>query len=212
MIQVLQDISEVSKMADLIGEHGFPVVCSAVMIVLFFFFFVGAMKKLNTLLEKQSELMSTTLKEIKDGINDLLDETRKQAEALTDIGEGARQETVLRLHTLADIAFDKTIEQLQNSIRAIRKENHIADHDATEDKVENLLKTIHSERKKDFDLFTFKGRRISEYCKDEWIDQAKEVVLKEVYHEDGENDYRTKTNISLVYDNIRNEFLANIKA
>lgn len=208
----MEDISNVGTIADLIGEHGFPIVCSAVMIVLFFFFFISAMKKLNNLLEAQSDMMSTTLKDIKDGINDLLDVTKKQAEALTDMGEGARQETVLRLHTLAEIAFDKTIEQLQNSIRTIRKENHIADHDATETKVTNLLNTIHSERKKDFDLFTFKGRRISEYCKDEWVERIKPIVLAEVYHQDGENDYRTKTNISLAYDAIRNEFLENIKA
>ena len=59
--------------------------------------------------------------------------------------------------------------------------------------------------------FTYKGKPLSSYCSEEWIEQVANVVESEIYHVDGENNSRAFSNVSLAYDNIKTEFYAKMK-
>ena len=76
-------------------------------------------------------------------------------------------------------------------------------------KIRKSLQVIHNDRNSKFDVFTYKGNPISYYCEDAWIDAVENVV--EIYHVDGANEERSRTNVELVYDNIKTEFYQNMK-
>ena len=142
---------------------------------------------------------------------DLLAETRAQNAALTDIAEGLRPETQLRIRNLTGFAFDLAIEKVCRLIKRVRTENHITDHDATSIKIRKSLRVIHDDRNSKFDTFTYKGKALSGYCDEGWIEQVAKVVESEIYHVDGENNARAFSNVSLAYDNIKTEFYAKMK-
>ena len=155
---------------------------------------------INGMVESQNKSMA-----------DLLAETRAQNAALTDIAEGLRPETQLRIRNLTGFAFDLAIEKVCRLIKKVRTENHITDHEATSIKIRKSLRVIHDDRNSKFDTFTYKGKPLSSYCDEEWIEQVAKVVESEIYHVDGENNSRAFSNVSLAYDNIKTEFYAKMK-
>ena len=93
----------------------------------------------------------------------------------------------------------------------MREENHIIDHEATGNKIRKTLKVMHNDRNSKFDSFTYRGKPLSSYCSEKWIEQVAKVVEGEIYHIDGANNKRAFTNVSLAYDDIKTEFYANMK-
>ncbi|MGM9778421.1 MAG: hypothetical protein ACI3ZD_08835, partial [Prevotella sp.] len=87
----------------------------------------------------------------------------------------------------------------------------IADHEATSIKIRKSLRVIHDDRNSKFDTFTYKGKPLSSYCDEEWIEQVAKVVESEIYHVDGENNTRAFSNVNLAYENIKTEFYAKMK-
>lgn len=145
------------------------------------------------------------------GLEELRKETREQNSLLTDIAEGLRPETQLRIRNLTGFAFGESVDKVCRLIKRVRKENHIADLEKTKAKIRKSLQVIHNDRNSKFDVFTYKGNPISYYCEDAWIDAVENVVEAEIYHVDGANEERSRTNVELVYDNIKTEFYQNMK-
>ena len=133
-------------------------------------------------------------------------ETRKQNELLTDIAEGLRPETQLRIRNLTGFAFDLSVEQVCRLIKKVREENHIADRESTSKKIRKSLTVLHDDRNSRFDTFTYRGERLSAYCNIGWVEQVAKVVENEIYHEDGANNKRAFTNVKLAYDDIKTDF------
>ena len=104
------------------------------------------------------------------------------------------------------------MEQVCRLIKKIRKENHIANYEATSVKIRKSLKVIHSDRNSRFDTFTYAGEKLSSFCRDEWIEQVAKVVEGEIYHEDGENNGRAYTNVKLAYDDIKTDFYKHLNS
>ena len=84
--------------------------------------------------------------------------------------------------------------------------NHIADREATVNKIRKSLQVIHDDRKSRFDPFIYHGKPLSEYCNENWVEDVVSVVESEIYNEDGENNARAYTNVKLAYDNIKTDF------
>ena len=194
VVGVAKGISDFGMMA--IAAAFFVVLAAALMISCFQWF----KHLLNGMVESNNKNMA-----------DLLAETRAQNAALTDIAEGLRPETQLRIRNLTGFAFDLSIEKVLRLIKRVRTENHIVDHEATSIKIRKSLRVIHDDRNSKFDTFTYKGKPLSSYCDEEWIEQVAKVVESEIYHVDGENNARAFSNVSLAYDNIKTEFYAKMK-
>lgn len=194
VVGVAKGISDFGMMA--IAAAFFVLLAAALMVSCFQWF----KHLINGMVESQNKSMA-----------DLLAETRAQNAALTDIAEGLRPETQLRIRNLTGFAFDLAIEKVCRLIKRVRTENHVADHEATSIKIRKSLRVIHDDRNSKFDTFTYKGKPLSSYCDEEWIEQVAKVVESEIYHVDGENNARAFSNVSLAYDNIKTEFYAKMK-
>ena len=194
VVGVAKGISDFGMMA--IAAAFFLVIAAALMVSCFVWF----KNLINGMIEANNKAMA-----------DLLTETRAQNAALTDIAEGLRPETQLRIRNLTGFAFDLAIEKVCRLIKRVRTENHITDHEATSIKIRKSLRVIHDDRNSKFDTFTYKGKPLSSYCSEEWVEQLAKVVESEIYHVDGENNARAFSNVSLAYDNIKTEFYAKMK-
>lgn len=204
ILQATPTASDVVGVAKGISDFGmmaiaaaFFLILAAALMVSCFVWFKGI---INGMIDAQKKSMQ-----------DLLAETRAQNAALTDIAEGLRPETQLRIRNLTGFAFDLAIEKVCRLIKRVRTENHVADHEATSVKIRKSLRVIHDDRNSKFDTFTYKGKALSSYCSEEWIEQVAKVVESEIYHVDGENNARAFSNVSLAYDNIKTEFYAKMK-
>lgn len=138
-------------------------------------------------------------------VNDLLVETRKQNDMLTDISEGLRPETQLRIKHTTGVFFDLAIEKVCRIIKKVREENHIIDKDATRTKIHTLILNIHEDRNSRFDCFNYRGKKLSSYINPDWVEWVAEVVEREVYS-DTINHGRAYTNVQDVYERIKIDF------
>lgn len=186
-------ISEYGMMAI---AAGFFIFLSALMMITCFMWFKSM---INYMMTSQKETMK-----------ELLEATRTQNEKLNDISEGLIPETLMKVKTISNLAFDLSVERVCRIIKKVRAENHIADKAATSNKIRALLTNMHEDRNSKFDCFTYRGRKLSGYTNLAWIDQVAKMVESEIYNEAGENNGRAYTNVESAYANIRLEFYHNL--
>lgn len=191
--------TDVTTVAKGIGDFGMMAVTAAVFLMLSAAMMIFIFKWFKSIIEQM-------MQDNKDSLQELAKTTNAQNDMLQDISEGLRTETQLRIRNLTGFAFDLSIEQVCRLIKRVREENHIIDHEATAKKIRKSLIVIHNDRNSRFDPFTYRGKRISEYCSTDWIDDVEKVVEGEIYNEDGANNARAYTNVKLAYDNIKTDF------
>ncbi len=195
----MTDMEQVTQVAKGVSDYGMMAVTAAFFLVLSALMMVALFRWFRAIIEQ-------VIDDQKKGMNELADETRKQNEMLQDISDGLRPETLLRIRNLTGFAFDLSIEKVCRLIKRVRKENHIADHEATADKIRKSLLVIHNDRNSRFDSFVYRGKTLSAFCEERWIEDVAKVVEGEIYNADKENDERAYTNVKLAYDNIKTEF------
>lgn len=181
-----------------ISEYGVLVIIAAFFLLLSFSMFIMMMRWFKKSLDKM--LMATRqigeISEIMSDMNGMM----------TDIAEGLIPETQLRIKNTSNVYFDLAIEKVCRLIKKIREENHIADREATRNKIRTLLTNMFEDRNSRFDSYRYRGRKLSEYTNSEWIDWVAKVVEGELYNESGVNNGRAYTNVSAVYENIKLDF------
>lgn len=186
--EVAKDVTDYGMMA---VTGAFFLVLSATMMIAIFRWFKSM---INRMLEQQECLRQ------------LLDILQDNTAVIKSLAERLEPETQLRIRNLTGFAFDLSVEQVCRLIKHVRAENHIVDHEATAIKIRKSLKVIHDDRNSRFDPFTYRGRPLSNFCLNSWVEDVAKVVESEIYNEDGENNARAYTNIKLAYDNIKTQF------
>lgn len=151
-------------------------------------------------------LINDIIKDQKDAIVELLEETRTQNAMLGTLTEGLKPETQLRIKNTSGVYFDLAKEQVCRMIKKIREENHIIDHEATGKKIRNLLRNLHEDRNSRFDCYTYRGKKLSSYTSADWVEKVAKVVEDEIYNASGQNNSRAYTNVSAAYDDIKIDF------
>lgn len=195
----MNEAQAVTEVAKSIGDYGALIVIGAAFIIMSISMWIAIFKWFKSIINQ-------ILKQNSKDMEDILAATKKQNEMLCDISEGLRTETQLRLKNLTGMAFDLSVEHVCRLIKRIREENHIADKEATRQKIRRQLRIIHDDRNSRFDPFTYRGKCISAFCSDEWIEQVALIIESEIYHEQGVNNKRAYTNVKMVYDNIKLDF------
>ena len=195
----MNEAQAVTEVAKSIGDYGALIVIGAAFIIMSLSMWIAIFKWFKSIINQ-------ILKQNSKDMEDILAATKKQNEMLCDISEGLRTETQLRLKNLTGMAFDLSVEHVCRLIKRIREENHIADKEATRQKIRRQLRIIHDDRNSRFDPFTYRGKCISAFCSDEWIEQVALIIESEIYHEQGVNNKRAYTNVKMVYDNIKLDF------
>lgn len=195
----MNEIGNVTEVAKGISDFGMSAMIGAVYILLSAAMMIAVFKWFKAII---NQIIASTDR----STNSLLVETRKQNDMLCDISEGLRPETQLRLRNLSGFAFDLSVEQVCRLIKKVRTENHIIDHETTDKKIRLLLRNIHEDRKTRFDPFSYRGRTLSVYCNEDWIERVCTVVENELYNPNGADNGRAYTNVKAVYDDIKIDF------
>lgn len=192
-------VEDVTTVAKGIGDVGMMAVTAAFFLILSAGLMVACFKWFKSIINGIISRSEKTM-------NDLLQETRAQNDMLADISEGLRPETQLRVKNVSGVYFDLSVEKVCRMIKRIREENHIADREATRNKIRALLRNLHEDRNSRFDSFTYRGKKLSSYTNPEWIEDVAKVIEGEIYNESGTNNNRAFTNVSTVYENIKLDF------
>lgn len=195
----MNEVTQMTEVAKGISDYGALVMIGAVYIVLTATMMFAMFKWFKS-------IITQIIVDNREGLQSVLTETRKQNEMLNNLSEGMRSETQRRIDVVMDLAFRNSVEDVCRLIKRVREENHIADHDATAKKIRKSLRVLHDDRNSGFDSFTYKGKKLSEYCSEDWIEQVACVVENEIYHEDGANNGRAFTNVKLAYGDIKADF------
>lgn len=191
--QALETGKAISDFGMMAITAGFFIVLSAALMIATFRWF---MKLINVMMEDQKQTMKQ-----------LIEETKTQNVQLADISEGLMPETQLRVKTLSSMAFDLSLEKVCHIIKKVRQENHISDREATDAKVRQLLDNLFGDVNSKFDLFTYRGKRLSYFADTKaWQDALAKVIENELYNEKGENDARAYTNVEVAFSRIKLEF------
>lgn len=202
----MNEVQQVTEVAKGISDYGILIMIGAAYLILSVSMMVAIFKWFKSIINQLLEDSKQSSKRQQESWKDLLAETRKQNEMLTDLSEGLRTETQLRIRNLSGFAFDLSVEQVCHLIKKIREENHIADKEATREKIRKSLSVMHEDRKSRFDPYTYRGKPLSGYCNSEWIERVAKVVEAEIYSTDGQNNGRAYTNVKLAYDDIKTDF------
>lgn len=193
------DAGQITSVAKGISDLGMMAVTAGVFILL-------SMGLMISCFAWFKSLINGIILDNRGAMQELLDETRAQNEKLTDISEGLRPETQLRIKNTANVFFDLAVENVYRIIKKVREENHIVDHEATEAKIRTLLHNIHEDRNTRFESYTYRGRKLSEYTDIAWVEKVASVVEYEIYNSAGPNNERAYTNVKAAYDDIKLDF------
>ena len=142
-------MEESLKVAQGISDFGFMVIVCAVFLCLAAALMIACFKWFKS-------IINGMIKGNQSMVAELLTETKNQNDMLTDIAEGLRPETQLRIKNTSGIYFDLAIERVCRIIRKVREENHIADHKATKAKIHTLIMNLHEDRNSRFDYYTYR--------------------------------------------------------
>lgn len=194
----MNDVSQVTEVAKGISDYGALVVIGAIYLLLSASMMITIFKWFKSIIDR---IMAQ-----QEEFKPIMEAIRENGMLMGRIAEGLRPETQLRIRNLSGFAFDLSVEQVCRLIKKVREENHIADHEATSEKIRKSLTVMHEDRNSRFDTFTYGGAKLSAYTNIEWIEQVAKVVEAEIYNEDGANNGRAYTNVKLAYDNIKTDF------
>lgn len=202
---MMEELTQVTQVAEGISNFGFMTMIAAFYLVITAVMIIVIFKWFKTIINQ-------ILEQNRDGMDKVLSETRNQNGLLQDLAEGLRTETQLRLRNISSFAFDLSVEQVCRLVKRIREENNIENKPATKKKIRLLLRNIHEDRNSRFDPFTYRGKGISYYCSNDWIEKVAVVVEGEIYHDKGADNARAYTNIKAAYDDIKIDFYHRLNA
>ena len=125
---------------------------------------------------------------------------------MQSIAEGLIPKTMLEIKNTSSMAFDLAKHRLLELIDTVLTENHIADREATEEKIEKLVKNLHDDMNSKFDCYSFRGRKLSHYTNSKWTEWMIQNVILEIYNKNGMSKDRTYTSVTATFDRIKLDF------
>lgn len=207
-------MEETSTLVKLIADNGITVVMSAIMIIIFLNVFRKTTQNWARLEKKNDKLTDMIL--AKGTASDYM---KKQTEIndnmlsiLKEIREGATKEcTIEQVKTTTNALFDLAKFTMFEEVLRIRKENHLNNESAVNEKVKTIVRQRINDRKSKLYNYNWKGKPLSEFNSISKEDIA-DIMLGELYASDGFSEDRVKRNIELFYDNMKldlfNEIIA----
>ena len=211
----MNEVTQTLEVAKGISDYGFGTIAAGAFVVLaiaiFLIVFWWLKNTITQMMESQRSLIDNMVKSNTDKMDELLEETKKQNVMLLAIRDSLLDETMLQVKNTSSMAFDLSAYDVLEIINTIRKENNISNREATIQKIRKLVGNQYRCIKSKMDCYPFKGRHLSDYMKDDWVDKVSAIVDAEVYHDKGANANREHTNVFAAFDEIKLEFYNSIK-
>ena len=104
--------------------------------------------------------------------------------------------------------FDLSKENVSRMIIQLRAENNLNNRVATRAKIRGRVKVLHDERNDRLSCFPFRGKRFSDFTREEWVGRVSDMVEGELYS-DKVSDGRAWATIDNMYKSIKLEFIKN---
>lgn len=187
-----------------ISDYGMLAMSAAMFLLMSAGLMITCFRWFKSIIESIMNSYSEQLKHLQESVN-------RNGEAMIDIAEGLRPETMMQIKNISGVYFDLAVERVCRIIKRVRTENNISNREATRAKIRKLLKIQHDDRNSRFDCHTYRGRKLSHYCNPEWIEWVAEAVEAELYNESGANNGRAYNNVNTVYDSIKADFYKNLQ-
>ena len=140
-------INEATEVARGISEQGFLVMTAAFFLVLSAMMMVACFKWFKSIITKSMEDYGESLKE-------LIEKTNDQNTMLSDISEGLRSETQLRIKNMTSEFFNLSARRVLEIIEQVREENHISDRKRTHEKIIGKLTNQFEDRNSRLDYLS----------------------------------------------------------
>lgn len=192
-LEVAESISNFGMMA---VAAAFFVILAIVIMVMFVKWFKDIINNIMTTNQNMLTKLDAQMKENND--------------IMKSIAEGLRPETLLRVQTTSEMAFQLAQFRLLEIIDTVRTENHIVNREATEVKIEKLVLNLHEEMNGKFEYYSYRGKKLSAYTNQQWVDWMKQGVINEIYSDQERNEDRTHTNVSAIFKRIALDFNHNL--
>jgi len=192
-LEVAESISNFGMMA---VAAAFFVILAIVIMVMFVKWFKDIINNIMTTNQNMLTKLDAQLKETND--------------VMKSIAEGLRPETLLRVQTTSEMAFQLAQFRLLEIIDTVRTENHIINREATEVKIEKLVLNLHEEMNGKFEYYSYRGKKLASYTSQQWVEWMKQGVINEIYSDQERNEDRTHTNVSAIFKRIALDFNHNL--
>lgn len=196
---VLEVIEGSLKTAQSISEFG-------LMVVICGFFVVLSALMMIAMFRWQMNTIDSVMKTNKEMLGRLDGQMTENNKIMQSIAEGLIPKTMLEIKNTSSMAFDLARHRLLELIDTVLDENHIADREATEDKINKLVTNLHEDMKSKFDCYSYRGRKLSQYTNQEWISWMICNVVTEIYNKNGMSKDRTYTSVTATFDRIKLDF------
>lgn len=206
----MNEISQATEVAKGISENGLLVMTAAFFLVLSATLMITCFMWFKSIINKIMSNYTDSVTELSKKIDSLGDSIDAQNAMLSDISEGLRQETLLRLKVVISNAIDLSIEQVCRLIKNVREENNIDRKEQTKKKIRNRVCNIQEDRANGYNYFTYHDKKLSSFVNPKWIDWVSDVVENEVYSEIV-NNRRAYANVCQVYEKIKHDFFSRLE-
>ena len=201
----MEEAKTALEVAESISNFGMMAVAAAFFIVLAIVIMVMFVKWFKDII---NSIMTTN----QNMLNKLDAQLKENNDIMKSIADGLKPETQVRVQTTSEMAFQLAQFRLLDIIDTVRTENHIANRQATETKIQNLVRNLHEEMNGKFACYIFRGRKLSGYTSPKWVEWMKDAVIAEIYSDMEPNADRTLTNISTLFNKIKLDFNHNLFA
>lgn len=201
----MEETKTALEVAESISNFGMMAVAAAFFIVLAIIIMIMFVKWFKDIIDN---IMTTNQNMLKQ----LDAQMKENNDVMKSIAEGLRPETLLRVQTTSEMAFQLAQFRLLEIINTVRTENHIVNREATVNKIGKLVLNLHEEMNSKFDYYSYRGKKLSQYTNPKWVEWMQHGVESEIYSEDGRNEDRTYTNVSAIFKRIALDFTHNLTA
>lgn len=201
----MEETKTALEVAESISNFGMMAVAAAFFIVLAIIIMIMFVKWFKDIIDNIMTTNQNMLKQLDAQMKDNND-------VMKSIAEGLRPETLLRVQTTSEMAFQLAQFRLLEIINTVRTENHIVNREATVNKIGKLVLNLHEEMNSKFDYYSYRGKKLSQYTNPKWVEWMQQGVESEIYSEDGRNEDRTYTNVSAIFKRIALDFTHNLTA
>lgn len=200
LLSVSQGVNNTLSVAEGISNFGTTIMIDAFFLVITFVLWVFVFKWFKHLIDNMVTNQVNTMSK-------LLEETRSQNSKLDLIRESLEPDTRARVRVVSNALFELASWRTLGILNTVRKENHIIDKDGTRKKIHNLLTVEYQNVRSKLDGYgTYRGKKLSKYMDDNWIELVAQVVESELYNENGENQDRAFTNVTMAFEKVKIEF------
>lgn len=201
----MEETKTALEVAESISNFGMMAVAAAFFIVLAIIIMIMFVKWFKDIIDN---IMTTN----QNMLRQLDAQMKENNDVMKSIAEGLRPETLLRVQTTSEMAFQLAQFRLLKIINTVRTENHIVNREATVNKIGKLVLNLHEEMNSKFDYYSYRGKKLSQYTNPKWVEWMQQGVESEIYSEDARNEDRTYTNVSAIFKRIALDFTHNLTA